>query len=87
VLGVGWRLLFSDDAPPAWIEQAQQWSRPGLCMAQLGHHDFQEVEGVLQAWFKRHHCQVALVRPDHYVYGVASTWPEMARQLNELANL
>jgi len=87
VLGGGWRLLFSDDAPPAWMSQAQLGARPGLCMAQLGQNGFNEVDGVLQAWFKRHDCQIAMVRPDHYVYGVAATWPEMARQLNELANL
>ncbi len=28
-------------------------------------------DGILAAWFERHHCKAALVRPDHLVYGVA----------------
>jgi hypothetical protein len=28
-------------------------------------------EGVLARWFDRHDCRAALVRPDHYVFGVA----------------
>jgi 3-(3-hydroxy-phenyl)propionate hydroxylase len=32
----------------------------------------QEAEGVLAAWFERHRCAAALVRPDHYVLGTAA---------------
>jgi 3-(3-hydroxy-phenyl)propionate hydroxylase len=39
-----------------------------------------ESEGVLAAWFERHQCSAALVRPDHYVYGVARDAAELARQ-------
>ncbi len=31
-----------------------------------------ECEGVLSRWFARHACAAAIVRPDHYVYGVAA---------------
>jgi 3-(3-hydroxy-phenyl)propionate hydroxylase len=30
-----------------------------------------ELDGVLARWFARHGCHAAVVRPDHYVYGVA----------------
>lgn len=33
----------------------------------------QEADGVLAAWFERHRCVAALVRPDHYVFGTAAT--------------
>jgi 3-(3-hydroxy-phenyl)propionate hydroxylase len=32
-----------------------------------------EADGILAAWFERHGCEAALVRPDHLVYGVART--------------
>ena len=31
-----------------------------------------ELDGVLERWFVRHRCSAAIVRPDHYVYGVAT---------------
>jgi 3-(3-hydroxy-phenyl)propionate hydroxylase len=31
-----------------------------------------ELDGVLASWFDRHGCDAALVRPDHYVFGVAN---------------
>ena len=39
----------------------------------LGPHDVREHEGVLAGWFARHGCRVALVRPDHYVFGGAAS--------------
>ena len=33
----------------------------------------EEADGVLERWFERHACVAALVRPDHYVFGVADT--------------
>ena len=35
-----------------------------------------ETDGILAAWFERHGCQAALVRPDHLVYGVARSLEE-----------
>jgi 3-(3-hydroxy-phenyl)propionate hydroxylase len=40
---------------------------------------------VLARWFERHACRAALVRPDHYVYGVATDASQLATQLASLA--
>ena len=85
VLGCGWRLIFSRDAKPAWMRLARQQMPTGLVIAQLGQEGFDERDAVLDSWFKRHACQMALVRPDHYVYGVASAWSAMSAQLDALA--
>ncbi len=41
-------------------------------------------EGVLARWFDRHDCRAALVRPDHYVFGVAGAdgVPALVRRLS-----
>ncbi|WP_075792268.1 bifunctional 3-(3-hydroxy-phenyl)propionate/3-hydroxycinnamic acid hydroxylase [Massilia putida] len=31
-----------------------------------------ELDGVVAGWFARHGCRAAIVRPDHYVFGVAT---------------
>ena len=40
---------------------------------------------VVRAWFERHKCATAIVRPDHYVYGVASSKAALDRQLEAMA--
>ena len=42
---------------------------------------FDETAGILAQWFAKHACTAAIVRPDHYVYGVAKDRPELERQL------
>ena len=55
------------------------------CVRQCGAHvvqfapaAWQEEDGIAAAWFARHGAVAALVRPDHYVYGAASTFEEIA---------
>jgi 3-(3-hydroxy-phenyl)propionate hydroxylase len=43
-----------------------------------------ETEGVVARWFDTHHCQAALVRPDHYVFGVADDERALAGLMTEL---
>lgn len=85
VLGSGWRLMLSPDADAALRQQASVHARPGLTVAQLGTPGLTETEGVLQRWFERHACHAALVRPDHYVYGVATDATQLSVQLAALA--
>jgi 3-(3-hydroxy-phenyl)propionate hydroxylase len=44
-----------------------------------------EEDGVLAAWFDRHGCHAAVVRPDHYVFGVASETSALDALLTDLA--
>ena len=44
-----------------------------------------EVEGVLTSWFQRYWCSAALVRPDHYVFGVAANRGELEWQIDALS--
>jgi 3-(3-hydroxy-phenyl)propionate hydroxylase len=85
VLGSGWRLVLSAQADAGLRQQARKQARPGLTVVQLGTPGFPETEGVLARWFERHACRAALVRPDHYVYGVASDASQLATQLTSLA--
>jgi 3-(3-hydroxy-phenyl)propionate hydroxylase len=63
VMGTGWRLALAADAPvPPPIA--------GLTVMRLD-DELVEVDGVLANWMCRHECVAALVRPDHYVFGVA----------------
>jgi 3-(3-hydroxy-phenyl)propionate hydroxylase len=43
-----------------------------------------ERDGVAAMWFAHHGCEAALVRPDHYVYGVASDCASLERRLDAL---
>jgi len=45
---------------------------------------FIETEGVVTRWFQRHGCSMAIVRPDHYVYGVAHDTAGVLEQLTAL---
>jgi 3-(3-hydroxy-phenyl)propionate hydroxylase len=42
-------------------------------------------QGVVANWFNHHPCAAAVVRPDHYVYGVARDEPALDRMLQEVA--
>jgi 3-(3-hydroxy-phenyl)propionate hydroxylase len=68
--GYGWRLFSDGRLQPMAAE-------PQLVQAALGRGDLCETQGVLAAWFARHQCRAALVRPDHYVFGVAGSQAEL----------
>jgi 3-(3-hydroxy-phenyl)propionate hydroxylase len=80
VAGTGWRLVLAagaepvDDLPPV----------PGLQRVRFGEGGFDEADDVAARWFRRHECSAALVRPDHYVYGVAASADETRALLAEL---
>lgn len=85
--GTGWRIVTSVrfDLLPAGLPPLAE--RLGMlvcvpadgCTFSSGPHRMQanELDGVLQAWFARHGCCAALVRPDHYVYGTATSSAEL----------
>lgn len=72
--GNGWRLVLATGVEPATAP-------PGVAVLALDQTP--ERDGVTQAWFARHGVVAALVRPDHYVYGVATQAAEVAVLLRE----
>lgn len=82
--GNGWWLVLAIDfhgGLPAGLNV----SFPALSILALG-EALQETEGVAAAWFQRHNCRAALVRPDRYVYGVAVDGPSVVALLQTLTS-
>ena len=84
VLGFGWRVILSADAGDDLLQATQHHHLPALTTAKLGTAELQEAEGVLANWFQKHGVKAAIVRPDHYIYGVSASAQELAQQLNAL---
>jgi 3-(3-hydroxy-phenyl)propionate hydroxylase len=79
--GNGWRLVLA----PGHANSTSAAALPWLRTVALGIGGALETDGVAEAWFQRHQCVAALVRPDNYVYGVASTGDDVAALVAELA--
>jgi len=83
-------LLVLRDAPAA--DHVQQWAdhlqRLGAQIVCIGGSEsapgvlhLSESDDVVNAWFARHNCAAALVRPDHIVFGVAGDAAQIAALL------
>jgi 3-(3-hydroxy-phenyl)propionate hydroxylase len=94
--GTGWRIvtdLRTAQLPPGLLVLAE---RLGMLVSipsdasgfSSGPHRMQadELDGVLARWFDRHGCRAAVVRPDHYVYGVADSGPALHDLVAGLTN-
>ncbi|MCV0438370.1 MAG: bifunctional 3-(3-hydroxy-phenyl)propionate/3-hydroxycinnamic acid hydroxylase [Hydrogenophaga sp.] len=81
IAGNGWRLVLA----PGQATPAGAAALPWLRAVALGTPAARETDGVAEAWFQRHQCVAALVRPDNYVYGVAGTTDEAEALVAELA--
>jgi len=84
VLGAGWRVVLSAQADASCLKACQHHHLPELRTAQLGTPEFSETDGVLSRWFEKAKAHAAIVRPDHYVYGVCSNAQELHEQLTHL---
>lgn len=93
--GVGWRLVLDQrNAPDLSADVRAHLTglgmrlirvRPADAADQAGHDAVTEEDGVLAAWFDRHGCRAAIIRPDHYVFGVANDERALGKMLSELA--
>ena len=93
--GTGWRLVLDErSAPDITADMRANLTRLGVRLIrvrsadaadQADHDALAEEDGVLAAWFDRHGCRAAIVRPDHYVFGVASDEATLGKMLTELA--
>ena len=88
IAGYGWRVVI--DRPLADVPAALK-ARISALGVLIGIHAGQarafvadgcvqasECDGVLKSWFTRFGCSMVLVRPDHYVYGAADSFAELA---------
>ena len=82
VAGTGWRVVLARTADASLADAAASFA--GVHVFSLGAPDFLEADGVLAGWFGQQGCVAAIVRPDHYVYGVASVAKELEAQLGAL---
>ncbi|KKB65134.1 FAD-binding monooxygenase [Robbsia andropogonis] len=99
VIGDGWRVVLANDEPlPASLRTLL--SQRHIRIAQVCKEREKvsvEVEGetrrvveldrVLENWFAKHACTAAIVRPDHYVYGVAEHPNELVPMLEALSSV
>ena len=72
--GSDWRLVLAADAGDAVRTSAQGLAddKP-LTLVDMADPAWPEADQVVAVWMARHQCHAALVRPDHYVFGVASS--------------
>ena len=80
VVGTGWWLVLDDRNEPDLTVDVTQLDMRLIRLGSLA-----EADGVLAGWFDHHHCRAAIVRPDHYVYGVADDERTLGAMLSELA--
>ena len=81
--GHDWRLFI--DGTAAAQEEVTQLSdlRASIRVVTIGGKGMKERERVVAGWFKQRGCIAALVRPDHYVYGVADSLSKLESLLHE----
>jgi 3-(3-hydroxy-phenyl)propionate hydroxylase len=98
VVGAGWRLVVnsrhSSDISQTTRKNAEDL---GLHVIKVGsssdassgadrdvHNTVIELDDVLARWFDVHGCHAAIVRPDHYVFGIASDEESLAELMADL---
>ena len=94
VCGTGWRLVIGDGKglalTPAIESQARELEmrviRIGPASGPAKSGMVEEADGVVAQWFGRHESAAAIVRPDHYVFGVSSDVTALAAMLAELSS-
>jgi len=79
--GPAWRLVLASGG--AFDVDLSAARAAGLQVVPMGRPGWVEREPVLAAWFEAHRCRAALVRPDHYVFGVAAGGAELDQLLAE----
>lgn len=97
VCGTGWRLVFDARTSLAGdaglLRQARELRLRTICVGKSG--DVAALEAttfvseeshVLADWFARHACVAAIVRPDHYVFGVGADARALIVLMSELSS-
>jgi len=92
--GTGWRLVLDDGSCLAVTPAIESYARAlemriiriGQALGPAKSGALAEESGVLAQWFERHECAAAIVRPDHYVFGVSSDVPALSAMMTELSS-
>lgn len=84
VAGTGWRVFVNESANVDVAATARAKGFCGMETLKLGAPGMEEADGVLAQWFAQQGCAAAIVRPDHYVYGVADSAGDLSAQLMAL---
>jgi 3-(3-hydroxy-phenyl)propionate hydroxylase len=77
-MGYGWRLVHDGTLPASC-------NLPSVTSVSLADETTAETERVVAEWMLKHGCHAALVRPDHYVFGTATTKEQIDLLLVELS--
>ncbi len=87
ITGYGWRIILdgrrvsSADVEESWMKR-KAWIKP----FSIGGDGMRERDGVVAAWFDRNGCVAAVVRPDHYVFGIAADFAAIAKLTREASH-
>jgi 3-(3-hydroxy-phenyl)propionate hydroxylase len=92
--GTGWRLVLDGGsglaAAPAIDDQVHRLGmrviRISAAQGAATDGTVAEQDGVVARWFDRHECAAAIVRPDHYVFGVTSDATSLSLMMSELSS-
>ncbi|MEO7640804.1 MAG: FAD-dependent monooxygenase, partial [Ramlibacter sp.] len=83
--GRGWRLVLAPGAVMVTAPFGEAAQALDLSTVQIDAPPWPETEGVAARWFDQQECVAALVRPDHYVFGVAAKMNDIALLLASAA--
>jgi 3-(3-hydroxy-phenyl)propionate hydroxylase len=101
VFGAGWRLCIDGRVPFELSDVARRQidelrlttiriggaqDAASVAPEAVGGRIAVELDGVMAGWFDRHGCRAAIVRPDHYVFGVARDAATLDGMLRELCD-
>lgn len=84
VYPAGWKVVLRANASEEFANASAHHHLSSLKVLKLGTSIFSEAEGVLDQWFEKHGVLAAIVRPDHYIYGVCNTPEDLAKELDAL---
>jgi 3-(3-hydroxy-phenyl)propionate hydroxylase len=86
IAGDGYLIVMSGGFPASHVQRMDLAERIGARVVRIGSGEgcLRETDAVVANWFERNSCSAAIVRPDHYIYGVARDGPALDRQLEEI---
>ena len=84
IFPAGWKIIFSSQAGAECLRATSTHHLSHLQVAQIGVGQLVELENVLANWFAKHAVVAAIVRPDHYIYGVCANANDVMQQLDAL---